>query len=93
MFKYIKSLFVKQPKKEKKFIVTFKGQIFFTGNSKEKLEKQIYNAFLIHTNSHTIPVLNNSYKLSERYKLFRSYFKITEVCTTCGHKSGYCGQC
>jgi hypothetical protein len=95
MFKWIASLFL-TPEPVRPYVIYMRGHEIARSVSKKDAEEWILESFEETDNTRVggrgFGTDCNTSK-SYRRKQFRGACKITKLCTTCGRKEGYCGQC
>ena len=96
MFNWIKSFFVKEPDAPTMYSVVIGGVEHCRAETKESAEEEIRTLFeSIDSKRVGGKGFGTNYNVSKnkRYNGFRARCYIRKICTICGERIGYCGQC
>lgn len=97
MFKWVASLFsTATSEPDRPYVIYMKGKEVARSVSKKYAEEWILEMFDTVDDNHVGGKgfgTNCNTSKSWRRKQILGQFRIIKLCTTCGHKEGYCGQC
>lgn len=94
MFNWIKNLFTTQndiTSSGYHYKIYVRGQYIDSKNTIEEADQYIKELFDLSSEKHPTININESY--TARFKYFKSNFKVTRYCNSCGLSGTGCGQC